>query len=217
MPLVSPLLEVKLGESAPQRLVETNFWMHTALYWKSKIADLYNITVTLRRQFYTLRWSDIQYVLPLAPADDKKTEKVLLTGSPHVRIIALRHPPDLRLSASERSRQQNYWGHQAAPSTSVADAQLPTGLSRGHKRADLKPLAWCGYSWRPPPGLILLPWADIKTTAMKRCSKHLEIVRNHEGQTFFFLIRAAQCIMMTVMQVCLHVAGDGLYIVMSFT
>lgn len=39
-----------------------------------------------------------------------------------VPIIALRHPPDLRLSASQGSRQQNYWGRQADPSTSIADA-----------------------------------------------------------------------------------------------
>lgn len=65
-------------------------------------------------------------------------------------------PPDLQLSASQRSHQLNYWGRQAALSTSIADAQLPTGLSGGHKRPDLRPLAGRSYSRKPPTALIFL-------------------------------------------------------------
>lgn len=50
--------------------------MHTALRWKSKIADLYAITPNQMRQFYTLQCSDIQYFL-LHLADNKETEMCL--------------------------------------------------------------------------------------------------------------------------------------------
>lgn len=73
--------------------------MRTALGWKSKIADLYTITLTLRRRFYTPHWFDIQYFLLFHPADNKQTEEVLLTGFSTwtmclrlVPIIAPRHP-----------------------------------------------------------------------------------------------------------------------------
>lgn len=61
-----------------------------------------------------------------------------------------RHPP-----ASPRSRILNYWIRRAPPSTSVADAQLPTGLSKGHNRLDLRPLAGWSYSQKAPAGLLL--------------------------------------------------------------
>lgn len=72
-----------LEGAALQWLAKPSSWIHTAHHWKSKIADLYTITLTPRHQFYTLQWSGIQYFLLLRPADNKKTEEVLLTGFPH--------------------------------------------------------------------------------------------------------------------------------------
>lgn len=110
--------------------------MHTALHWKSKIADLYTITLTPRRRFYTLQWSDIQYfLLLLHPADNKRTKGNV---APHmnrwlqlVSDIAFRH---LQLSASQWSRQQNYRGRHAATSETID--RCPTRLFRNNKRPD---------------------------------------------------------------------------------
>ena len=89
-----------------------------------------------------------------------KTEEVLLPGFPHEPAPPpcprRRHPSDLQLSAPQRLHQLNYWGRQEAPSTSIADAQLPTGLSEGHKRPNLRLLAAWRYSGKPPTGLMVL-------------------------------------------------------------
>lgn len=172
--LVSLLPGVKLWESTLWRLAENNSWMHTTLRWKSTIADLYTITLTRRHQFYTPQWSDIQYFLLLALLTIKRWRKCCWLGShmnQHLRlvpIIALRHPPDLRLSASQRSRQLNYWGRQSSSIDKPTDAQLPTGLSKGHKRPDLRPLAACGSSEKAPRGLIFLCVSRTKQQLKKK-------------------------------------------------